>query len=203
MYPHGQCRLLVQRYHRADGELSKVGPTISRNHVAYAHYRGISLENDISHVKARTAVQSDCSVSAYHRDPDIYQQNTVPSQHPSRRESNASGRSPTTLHAALWPLGADNQLNTSGYVNQSPSFEQHHGSFPTDQLSSYCFSQPDLSQADPMDSFPSELHDQDRYTFQGSPAIFVQKPDSENIFPSEYPSCNQWDQSYPQDTGMT
>ncbi|KAF1933583.1 uncharacterized protein M421DRAFT_200459 [Didymella exigua CBS 183.55] len=154
----------------------------------------------MSDAMPRQAIRVEQTYGTYRHEPDTFHQCAVASQHPSRCTSNTSERSPTASNQTQWLVGTDSQYDSSGYVDQSPSFEQHQGILPNHQLSPYWndYDRPGVVQADHMGSFQSDFDGQDGSAFPNSPTIYVQGPD---FFPSAYPSFNQWDQDSPQGTG--
>lgn len=205
MHTHGEPTPPAQRCHGAYGALSKVSRTELSVVITYPVCRGTSFETDTNDVKHYKAIRAEHAPKSYSHNPDTIQQRSFSSQFPSRRASNASEQSVTLQNNSPAPVEISDQHDTSGYVNQSSSSAQHHGSCPNNQSSIYWsnYNQPDTVQLDPMDSFQSGFDGQGRHTFPNSPIICVQGPGQEDIFPIAYSSLNQWDQDYFQGSGMT
>ncbi|KAF3049394.1 hypothetical protein E8E11_009567 [Didymella keratinophila] len=138
------------------------------------------------------------SLNTYKRDLDTIEQAAVASQQPSRRSSSATNCSLTTPDQAQWPIAADTQLHTSGYVQSSSSYQHRHGSF-SDYVSPYWSGYNSMD----MDPFQPESGNQGHGPFPESPSIYVHRPDSEASFASAYQPFTQWSQDHPEDTGQT
>lgn len=164
----------------------------------HSAYLGRRLGTDSEGPWSSRVNHDEPSQKAYKRDPGTTEQVAAASQQLSHRSSNATSRSPTTPNQVHWPTVAGAQPDTSGYVQPSPLYKQHHGSFSS-HLSPY------WSGYNHMDMGPYQpgSDNQGQTSNLDSPSIYVQESEPEASFSSAYHSFNQWNPGYTEDTGLT
>ena len=131
--------------------------------------------------------------------------------HPSRRSSNASDHPSATADELQRPAETGHQLDMSGYVSQSSSFE-HTQSYFTNVHTTPSWSSIDAFNMDPtdcMDSFQADQcfdANQGKTAFPVYPSIHVQGPDQDYYYAPQLPEGTPWaygQSPRPENTGYT
>ena len=130
---------MFQPCHRATQEVSD---TTFQVHLPNECYRKLSLGADAQDPKPSKILRLEHTTAEYDRDPASPQQHDVDQQrspHLGFRAGNASERALTAPSGTQWsiPVNEGAQLDTSGYVQQSSSFEQARNSVTVNQKLSY------------------------------------------------------------------
>ena len=182
-------------------------------HSVNKYYRRISLGPDTDDLNPSKAPRSAHTKESY--DGDSQQHDMHPQQlqllQPSRRSSNASDRLHAASNEPQWPINTGHQLDMSGYVIQSRSFEQARASLTDMQILPYWmdFGSFEMESTEPTDYLApgtAVSTSQDGTVFPVSPSIRVQAPDQEPRYSSCFLPSSQWPLGQPprpEDTGLT